>query len=80
MSKLKAVVVKMAGQGEGDSTSERVLLEPGTKVSDLLERLNLSKGFRLSYNDSFLDPSSDIYDLVGEGDILFSSTDPQVGA
>jgi len=79
MSQLKAVMVKMAGRGNEEAEAERVLINPGTKVSDVLKQMNLPEGYRLSFNGSFLDPSADLYSLVKEGDQLVASSDPQVG-
>ena len=68
MSQLKAIMVKMPGKGNGDAESERVLLNPETKVSDLLKQLSLPDNYRISYEDSYLDPSANLFDLVKEGD------------
>lgn len=79
MSKLKAITIKMAGQGDGDALSERVVLEPGAKVVDVIKKIGLPLGTYLIYDDQNLDPSSNLYDLVSEGDIINSSSNPDVG-
>ena len=79
MSRVKPVTIKMAGQGDEDAISERVVLEPGATVGDVIKQTKLPKGSYLIYNDQNLDPSTNLYDLVSEGDIISSSSDPYVG-
>jgi len=71
MSQLKAVKVKMPGREQG-SEDERVLLQPGTKVSDLLKQMKM-EGFKLQKDGEFLKDSDDIFSLCKEGDLLYAS-------
>jgi len=72
MSQLKAVKVKMPGKEQG-AEDERVLLQPGTKVSDLLKQINAPAGFGIQKDGEFLKDEDDIFSRCKEGDLLYVS-------
>ena len=73
MSQLKAISVKLAGRGD-KSEAERVILNPGSTVEDVLKQMNIPD-YQLSFNGRFLDKKENLYDLLSEGSSLSASPD-----
>lgn len=75
---LKTIYLKMAGVGKEASKANEIVLEPGTKVSDVLNKLDL-KNYQLFHDGSFLTPDTNLYDLLSDGASLSAMTPSQVG-
>ena len=74
----KDLSIVVAGTGEPND----ITIEPGTTARDVLRALGF-KGYVLSKDGSsitFFRPKENIYPLVEDGDKLWASTDPKVGA
>ena len=74
----KELSIVVAGTGEPND----ITIEPGTTAQDVLRALGF-KGYVLCLDGSsstFLGNKENIYPLVVDGDKLWASTDPKVGA